>query len=77
MVLRDHPDDDPAHPFEHLQTLDVSSELPAVGPMLIAVVLDRDHGLLPTQIEVSKRNTVGPQHRYLCLRPGEASVQEQ
>src|ERR1700757_4854227 len=45
--------------------------------MLVAVVLDRDHRLLPTHVEVGDRNTVRTRHWYLGLRPGQARVDEQ
>ncbi len=77
MVFGDYPDDDPAHPLEHFQTLDVFDILTSVGPMVIAVVFDRDHQLRPPQIEVRERKAVHTQHRYLRLRPRKTRIDEQ
>ena len=68
-VLGDDADDDPAHPLEHLQPPNVLDILPTVRSVMVAVVFDGDHVILPAQVEVRDRNAVGAQHGDLGLRP--------
>jgi hypothetical protein len=77
MVLSDDPDDDPAHPLEPFQPPNVFRVLPSVGPVLIAVIFDSHHCLVPTEVEVGEGEAVYAEHRYLCLWPGQAGVDKE
>jgi hypothetical protein len=50
-MLGDDPDHDPAQVGELCQPVDVFDELPSVRAVLVAVVLQRDHVVLPAQVQ--------------------------
>jgi hypothetical protein len=52
-----HTDDDPAEPCQRLTAADVLCVLPALEAMLLAVILDGDHEVLPSHVEVVQRGS--------------------
>jgi len=50
--------------------------LPAIGAMLLAVILDRDFDVLPTHVEVCNRVAEFIQDWDLSLRPRQAGLDQ-
>jgi hypothetical protein len=73
-VFGDHPDNDPAQSLQHLGAVDVLHILTPIGAMLVAVVFDGDHRVLPTHVQVSYRSA--EPHLDLSHRRGQARVDE-
>ena len=77
-VLLDHPD---ARPAQFVRGPLIARcrmrYCAAIDAVLLAVVLDGEHQVLPTHVEVVPPFAVGAQHWYLRLRPREARSNHQ
>src|SRR6476661_5284451 len=64
-VLRHDPHDDPSHSLQQLDPTNVLHVLPAIGTVLVAVVFDGHHPLVPTHVEIGKGDSVSVLHLNL------------
>ena len=51
-ILLDDPQHVPTHTLDHVGSTDVFDVLPSVAAVVVAVILEGDHRLVPTHIEV-------------------------
>ena len=72
-----HSDDDPAQPVQRLTAANVLRVLPAVEAVLFAVVLDGDHELLPSHVEVVHLRPAASHHRDLGRRRWQARADQE
>ncbi|SKW03955.1 Uncharacterised protein [Mycobacteroides abscessus subsp. abscessus] len=76
MVLRDNADDPPTETFKQLKSLDVLHILAPIRPMLITVVLDTHHHVLPTHVDVGEWDVVAVVDQDLSLRTRQTRCHE-